>query len=269
MASVFPAVVRYPQIQALWVYRYFLLSLVKKDLNARYRKSSLGLAWSLLRPLAMSTVLCVVFSKVFNLSITEYAPYLILGITVWQFITESATIGCLSYTNAAGYLRQKPLPLALFPLRTVMSVGFHALVAFVIAVAMTILFRGMPGIAIVSLLPAMVMLFLLGWAIAVITAILHCYFPDTQHILEIGLQILFYLTPILYPKEILESRGRFMAFIEANPLTYILEMFRTPLLTGEFPSVNTMLIAGTTVSVVCLIAILFLRNLGQRIVFWV
>ena len=116
----------------LFELRFFLFSLVKNDLNTRYRRSFLGIAWSLARPIGMTTVMCIVFRTIFNLPLEEYAPFLFIGIAVWQFIVETMMSGCTSFMVGASYIRQQPIPLALFPLRTVLVIGFHAAISLLL-----------------------------------------------------------------------------------------------------------------------------------------
>src|SRR5262245_38444229 len=116
---------RFTYFQRIWQLRYFWFSLVRNDLRNRYRRSFLGIGWSLVRPLSITAVFCVVFGKLFHVPVAEYAPFLLVGITIWQFLSESMIQGCQSFLNAAAYIRQQPVPLAIFPLRTVLGSAFH------------------------------------------------------------------------------------------------------------------------------------------------
>src|SRR5260370_27359570 len=84
----------------IWQLRHFWLSLVRLDLQARYRRSVLGIGWSLVRPLAMCLVLCVGFSKLFRIDdIAGYAPFLLLGLPTFQFLTDAPLLCCTSFTR--------------------------------------------------------------------------------------------------------------------------------------------------------------------------
>ncbi|HEV3003052.1 MAG TPA: hypothetical protein VGX78_01260, partial [Pirellulales bacterium] len=78
---------------AVWKCRYFWMSLVRMDLRTRYRRSILGLGWSLLNPIAMTAVLCIVFHNLFQMEIKEFGPYLLAGLTLWGFLHSSITQG--------------------------------------------------------------------------------------------------------------------------------------------------------------------------------
>ena len=108
-------------VTELWRLRHFWMALVRNDLRNRYRRSVLGLGWSLLQPIAMTVVLCTVFAGVFGVSLREYAPYLLSGLTFWSFISAAAISGCQSFFQGESYIRQHRAPLAIYPLRTTLG----------------------------------------------------------------------------------------------------------------------------------------------------
>ncbi len=254
----------------IWQLRHFWLSLVRLDLQARYRRSVLGIGWSLVRPPAMCLVLRVVFSKLFRIDdIAGYAPFLLLGLAVWQFLTEAAILGCTSFTGASVYIRQQPLPLAIFPLRTVLGAGLHGLIALAVAVLVLLILRGPASlVTLPALLVAVPLIFLAGWSMAILTGLAHAHFPDTQHLLEIAFQILFYLSPIMYPPEALQGHRGVTWIINLNPVTYFLEIVRGPLLHGTIAPLEVYLVAVACVAVLTLIAVRVLARLERTLVFW-
>jgi ABC-type polysaccharide/polyol phosphate export permease len=256
-------------LQRMWQLRYFWLSLVKIDLRNRYRRSLLGVGWSLVRPLAMCLVFCLIFCKLFHVPVVEYGPFVLLGLAVWQFITEAAVLGCTSFTGAATYIRQEPLPLAIFPLRTVLGSGFHGLVALGLAVVVVLVLRGPANLVMLpSLLISVPLLFVAGWLIAMLTGLAHAHFPDTQHLLEIAFQILFYLTPIMYPAEALPGNPRIARVLNLNPLTYFLDLIRRPLLHGTLPPLPVYFAAAGFVVLLAVAAVCLMRRLERTLVFW-
>ena len=260
---------RWLYLRRIWDLRFFWLALVQMDLRTRYRRSFFGIGWSLLRPLAMSTVLCLVFSKLFDIPAAEYAPFLLLGLSLWQFFVESTLHGCECFLNGAAYVRQQPVPLAIFPLRTTLGVGLHCLIALLLALALAWIFRGIPSVlALAFLIPALILFFFFGWFMSIIGGLFHCHFPDTKHLFEIGIQILFYLTPIIYRADSLRNRERFLWAIELNPLTHMLELVRRPILDGSLPPLNSMLMSLGFVAVIGIVAVLCLKKLEKNLIFW-
>jgi len=290
----------------LWELRHFWYLLVRFDLRNRYKGSYLGIGWSLAKPFGMTAVLCLVFGKLFQKSYIEFAPFLLVGMTVWQFITESVMNGCHSFSASKSFLFQRRIPLAALPLRTVLACTFHSVMALTLAVVITLLARsiapvpsepssiaaGHPAPALLTeaptqaaqpatvkpapqlwplifLLPAFVLLFLFGWFLATIMSMATAHFPDARHLAEIGLQVLFYLTPIMYPPSLLEGRGRLTWFIELNPLTYLLNLFRVPILDGIPPTANDFLITMGLVAGLGFIVSVGLRRLERTMIFWI
>ena len=269
----------------IWELRYFWFSLVSNDLSNRYKRSFIGIGWSLLRPLAMTGIFCLVFGKLFNQSIAEYAPFLLLGMTTWQFISESLLSGCTCFSSGSAYIRQQQVPLAIFPLRTVLGSGFHSLVALGMAIAIVVLFQGyqmlanpdvplfypINPVALLSLLPGILILFVVCWSLAIVSGVIYTHFPDTQHLLEIGMQIAFYVTPILYKPDLvlLKGRGRLAMLVYWNPLTSLLALIRTPILDGTMPAAHHIQMSLLFMMVVGLSAMFLLRKLERTLVFWI
>jgi ABC-type polysaccharide/polyol phosphate export permease len=114
---------------AIWRCRYFWLSLVKNDLRTRYRRSVLGMGWSLLHPICMTTILTAVFCKLFHQSISDYAPFVLAGLATWNYVLTVVQHGCHCFFIGESYIRQYPAPLAIYPLRTALGGTVHFLLA--------------------------------------------------------------------------------------------------------------------------------------------
>lgn len=268
MSTQFQAPVAYAN--DIWRLRHFWLSLVQKDLRARYRHSIIGVGWSMLRPLALTTVFCIVFAELFHVDIATYVPFLLSGLAAWQFLSECLMCGCHSFTQSSAYIKQQPVPLAIFPLRPVLGAGLHAMISLAMAVLVTALFQQLPSVlSLAYLFPAILLCLLLGWASAIISGMLNVHFPDTHHLLDIAVLILFYLTPVMYPLEKLGARSRFIWLVHCNPVSHVLATIRDPILTGHpAPLVSYAVSLSFTVAI-CLLAIYCLRKLERTLVFWV
>ena len=257
-------------VKRLFRLRHFLFAVVWNDLNNRYRRSVLGIAWSLARPLGMTLVLTLVFSSMFGGGRSDYAPYLFLGLAVWQFFVETISDGCLTFSNGASYIRQQPLPLLLFPIRAALVGGFHTLVALTVAAAIACYVVGLPPLLpLLSLLPALLLIFVLGVTFASIFGAMHSLFPDTKHLLEIIMQGLYFLTPIMYRPESFAGSPWKSALLPLNPFGSVLELVRAPLLAGECASPGHwgMVMAFTACS--GMLAFLVMRKVQRELVFWV
>jgi ABC-type polysaccharide/polyol phosphate export permease len=217
----------------------------------------------------MTVVLCVVFQKLFKANMADYAPFVLVGVTVWQFLTESILAGCRCFTSSNAYIRQQPIPLVLFPLRTVLGTGFHALIAFAVGLTVTWYFKGFGNLPVLySLLPSMVILFLVGLFLAILCGTFQVHFPDTNHLLEIVLQFLFYLTPIIYQPDSLRDRGKLSWLIHLNPCCYILDLVRYPVVDGRCPPLQSVVVGLACVGGLGLLAYMCLRRFERTLVFW-
>ena len=258
-------------LHEIWKCRYFWLSLVRMDLRTRYRRSVLGVGWSLLNPIAMTAVLTTVFVGIFKQTVEGFAPYLLAGLAMWQYVLTVSLHGCQCFFQGEQYIRQHPAPLAIYPLRTALEKSIHFLLALGVVIVLASFFKGLPGpVAILSLIPSVCLLFLLGWGLAVLSGFCNVIFQDTQHLAEVGFQILFYATPIIYPKEVLEKmeRGSLAWIMNYNPLVSFLKLVREPILDHHAPSLATFATAGATVLVIGIAAGTMLVRQQKRLIFY-
>lgn len=181
-----------------WV---ILRELVKTDFLLRYQGSFLGIAWSVLKPLMLFCVMYVVFVKFLRFSDgTETFPLvLLLGISLWNFFTEATTLGLCSMTTRGDLLRKINFPKYII----VISATINALICLAInlgVVVVACILSGVQFTANVLWLPLnLLQLYALALAVALLLSTLNVYFRDAQHIWEVFLQGLFYVTPIIYP----------------------------------------------------------------------
>jgi lipopolysaccharide transport system permease protein len=254
----------------IWRLRYFWMALVRNDLRNRYRRSVIGIGWSLLQPIAMTIVLCIFFGKMFQQDIPTFAPFLLSGLTFWGFIIAVVMQGCHCFLQGESYIRQHPAPLAIYPLRTTLGAGFHFLLGLAIAVALVWYENGFGNLpALLSLVPTLALLFVVGWSLAVCTGIANVMFQDSQHLIEVLMQILFYATPIFWvPEVLLLHQPRLARLVQMNPFAMLLELIRQPLLYGQFPSAWAVGMSALTGLAAVSAASLALRRFEKRMIFY-
>jgi lipopolysaccharide transport system permease protein len=252
----------------VWRLRYFWTSLVRNDLRNRYRRSVLGIGWSLLHPILMTAVLCAVFCPLFGADYRQFAPFLLAGLSFWNFLTSTATQGCSCFYQGEAYIRQQAAPLAIYPLRTVLGTAIHGIAALTVAILFTWTIHGFSNVpALVSLVPTLALMLLFGWAVALCCGLTNVMFPDTQHLIEVLFQILFYLTPVMYSAKMLAERHMDW-LVRFNPLAAFLELVRAPILDGQIPSWHAYATALTVVAAFLGIAAFALSRLERRLIFY-
>ncbi len=252
----------------IWRLRHFWAALVRIDLRNRYRRSMIGIGWSLLHPIAMTTVLCVVFSQLFGQEIKEYGPYVLSGLIFWNFIAAVMNQGCQCFFQGESYIRQHPAPLAIYPLRTVLGAGIHFMFGLCVVLAFVWIVHGFGNLpALISLVPTLILFFIFGWALAICMGVCNVLFQDCQHLIEVLLQILFYVTPIIYRAEQLHSR-HLDHFLKLNPLAIMLEMMRQPILVGQLPSLEAYAKGAVVTCLAVVAAALILMRFERRMIFY-
>lgn len=221
------------ELRELIRYRDFLRLLVSKTLKSRYKRSALGVAWTLLNPLVHMVVLSVAFATVFRGATPRYPVYLLVGLTVWSFFSQS-TADAMGQLSAGGALMQNVyLPPTVFAVASVAN-GLVNFCLSVLPLLAIMLVLGQPLHVTWWFVPvavAVVAVFSLG--VALLVSSLAVLFVDVRHMYTLLLQALFFLTPIIYPKEIVDSR--FPGVIALNPVYYMIEIIRKPIYEGELP----------------------------------
>ncbi|HSQ58171.1 MAG TPA: hypothetical protein VLM40_20775, partial [Gemmata sp.] len=154
-------------VGTVWRFRHFLIALVKLDLRQRYRRSVLGIGWSLLNPIAMTIVFTVVFSHLLgNGDPINYAAHVLTGFAIWGFMRDAALSGCRCFVTNEAYIRQSPLPYTIYTLRTVLGQAIHSMIALCVVVGMLAIYNNDATVAfrLVMIVPGLVLVFLAGWA---------------------------------------------------------------------------------------------------------
>jgi lipopolysaccharide transport system permease protein len=254
-------------LREVWAYRYFWMTLVHIDLRQRYKRSVLGMGWSLLHPIAMTTVLCFCFYQIFNIDLKEYVPFLFTGMAFWTFVTGVTTDGAQAFYQAQGFIKSERVPLAVYPLRVVLGILIHFGISLGLTLVIALAFKGsLSPLPLLSLAPSVVLLACFGWSVAVLMAFACVHFPDVQQLSTIGLQMLFYLTPVMYPPEMMNIRG-LGAILRYNPLGYFVELLRLPIINGAVPSVEAFAITGALTLGMMLTAMFVLSRCEKRLIF--
>ena len=255
-------------VREVWRHRYFWLSLVWMDLQARYRRSVLGIGWSLLLPIATTGVLCLAFYKLLNVPIREYVPFLMAGLAWWGYVTTAIGRGCGCFVEAEGYIRQHPVPMAVYPLRTALGAMIHFIIATVVVIGLTWWLKGAANLsALPFVLPGLAIQLVFGWAAAVVAGYINTIFRDVQHLTDIVFQILFYLTPIMYPPDVM-ARADIIWLLKYNPLAHLLKVVRDPLIDGHIPSWRAYSVATASTLLVAIVAVLLLGRLQRKVVMY-
>lgn len=254
-------------LHSIWHSRYFLLALVQTDLRTRYRRSVIGIGWSLLNPIAMTTIICLVFHRFFAIDPLEYAPFLLAGMVTWSYIHGVTAQGCQCFFQGESYIRQYPLPLAIYPLRIALVGAIHFVIPLCFVILATWCLHGIGNcFALLTLIPAVVLLFAFTWSLAVLTGFATVYFQDSQQLIDVVFHIIFYATPIIYPVSRLSNTG--LAFlIQLNPFGWFINLIREPILHGTFPTAAGLAVPALTAACTVALAGWMLARFQKTLIF--
>ncbi len=222
------------ELYELWRYRDLLQLLIVNRIKTRYKRSVLGVVWTLLNPLLNTLVLTIAFSQIFRFNVPNYAVYILSGLLFWNFFAQSTNDAMDTLVWGSSLLKRIYIPRTIFAVAVVGNGLINYLLALIpLAVVMLILRH--PFTINLLALPAAILIFAmsaLGFSLLVSTVAV--FFVDFVYIFNVLLSVWFYLTPIIYPISILPQR--FLPIFRLNPLVHLLQIFRLLIYEGSPPS---------------------------------
>ncbi len=211
-------------IQNFMKFQPLLSELISRDIKIKYRKSVLGVLWTLLNPLLMMIVLSVVFSNLFRFDIENFPLYLLSGQIIFNFYNDATSTAMTAIIGNAALIKKVYVPKYLFVISRVFSSFINLMASFTALMLVMIATRAeLHWTVILSLIP-LALLMLLSLGIGLILAALTVKFRDIMHLYSVFTTVLIYLTPVIYPMSILPEWLEKIVLL--NPLTNILMMFR-------------------------------------------
>lgn len=220
--------------------RALILEMVRRDLMARYMGSAMGIFWSVLNPLVSLVIYTVIFSSVLKVRLGEnggvysFVEYLFCGLLPWITMQEAISRSATCILENANLVQKMRFPTEILPVNLTLSGFFHQLVGtgifFVVLVA-----AGDLSIRWLFVLPVVFLLQLTAMTgLCWLVASLNVYYRDVGQLLGVLLNVWFWLTPIVYPKD--KAPELFRYILELNPVTHLVEIYRALILTGSFPA---------------------------------
>jgi ABC-type polysaccharide/polyol phosphate export permease len=253
-------------------YRELFASLFQRDLRAKYKGSALGLVWTLALPLTLMLVYLVVFSVMWKASATDvdhYWLFLLCGLPPWVFFSSSLQSSARSLVENAGLIRKVRFPRQLVPLSIVATqlVAFAVMTGIVLVLSLIVLPDARSTALLVVPIAAVIVLFVSGLSLAVASA--NAIYRDIEFIVAALLLPLFFLTPIVYSfdnLQIAETHPWLLDLLQwGNPLTPVVEAFRTPLFEGAVPSSGVLVYLAVETVVALVLGALVFTSVDDRI----
>ena len=229
-------------LSSTWDYRHLLWNLVAKDLKLKYQRSLLGFAWSLLNPLIMIGVYTLAFTYVMKLATPRFALFILIGLLSWNFFSGAVMSATEAVSGQGSLLRSVVFPRVVLPFSAVLFNLAQYLLTILVFLPIILLVYGVPPAARMLLFPMFLLLqvlFIAGLTMALSTA--SAAFRDVKHLVEVGLGIGFWLTPIIYEPTMVPEQFREIALL--GPMTSYIRAYQDIFYYGVTPDLAIWIVA--------------------------
>lgn len=246
---------------------FILSSLVSKDFKLKYRRSLLGVVWSVLNPLLMMIVLSAVFSQFFRWSIPNYPLYLILGTILFNMMANSTTSAMNSIIESAPLIKKIRIEKIIFPLEKVLFELLNFAISLVAVVIVMVFFQVVPTVNILFLPLLLVYMVLFCAGVGMAVSALTVFFRDVAHLWSVVITAWTYLTPIFYPIDILPDW--MLTVMQFNPMYHYVTYFRDIAMSGVNPGLTANLICFAMAAITFIVGLLIFRKTERKFILYV
>lgn len=230
------------EIRGIFKYHELVFQIIRRDVISRYKRSVLGVAWTMLNPLGMMLILTLVFSRLFH-SIEGYPVYVLSGLVAWTFFSQTMMAALNQNVWGGSLLHRIYLPRTTFTV-SALGTGLVNVLISLVPLALIMVITGFQFRWSLLFLPvSILMLAMFTLGLSLLFSILAIYFPDVVEMFHVVLTAWMYMTPIIYPVDIIPQGLHF--FVQVfNPMYYFVEIMRYPIYNGTLPDLTTLTIGG-------------------------
>lgn len=226
----------FEELIEVYRYRHLIFQLVRRDVLTRYKRSILGVAWTMLNPLGMMLVLTVAFSQLFG-GTRAYPAYVITGLVAWNFFAQTTNAAMNQMVWGGGLISRIYFPRTVFVLSSI-GTGIVNFLLSMVPLVIVLILTGTPiRISVIFLPVAVIALAAFSLGVGLLISTWAIYYYDVAEMYQIVLTAWMYLTPIIYPAEIIPESVRIWLFT-LNPMYHLVGLIRNPLYAGEFPEIS-------------------------------
>lgn len=250
-------------------YNFLLKELVSRDFKVKYKRSVLGILWSLLYPILMMLVMSIVFSNLFKMSTpgVSYLAYLLIGLTYFNYFSEASNLAMSSVVANFSLINKVYIPKYIFPLSKCLFVGINFLLTL-IPLYVVIILTGTGLNWWHLLLPfSFLCLFLFTVGMGFILSTISVFLRDMFYIYGIILTIWTYLTPVMYDISVISSNLQFI--MEFNPLYQFIKFARTIILYGSCPTIGQFAWCAISALVIFFLGIFVFKKKQDKFIYYV
>jgi len=206
-----------------WRIRSVVLLLARREFVVRYRRAALGSLWAIALPLLQAVVLAILFSRIVRLHQPHFFVFVFAGMTAWGFFSATLPIGATAIVDGSQLSSKVYFPRLVLPVALVAANVYVVIVNSVILLFACLVSGIGLGPRTALLIPAVALLLALTLTLSLLLSALHVYFRDIRYLVQAGMLLLFYLTPIFYP---LQLAGHLTLIDRINPVTGVVELIR-------------------------------------------
>lgn len=237
-----------------------------QDVKQRYRRSKLGPFWLTISMGVLIGALGLVFGTILDTPISDFLPFLAIGLILWAYVSTVITEGCFSFISADAIIKQLPISLFVHVMRVVWrNLVILAHNAVIIPLLFLVFLKPLSFTALLALPGLLLTTLTLSW-IALLAGILCARYRDLSQIVASVLQIAFYVTPIIWLPSMLSGRKSFF-LLDLNPFYHLIEVVRSPLL-GVAPTTTNWIVSLTIVLLGWVLTLLVFKRYRNRVSYW-
>lgn len=253
--------------------KFILEQLVSKDFKLRYRRSVLGVVWSVLNPLLMMIIMSFVFSYFLRGSNVENYPlYLIVGNITFSLMNESTSSGLRSIIDAAPLLKKVKVDRWVFPVQKVFSAAFNFSFSLIAVAVVMLFFQVVPTWHIIWMVPALALLMVFCMGISLLIGALAVFFRDMIHLWSVVLTAWTYLTPIFWDLSLLTGSSApwfVIAVVKLNPMYNYLEIMRCAIVYQSSPEPMVIALAVFWAALALVAGLIVFRKTEHKFILYI
>lgn len=258
----------------IWRYRDLLVLFVKRDVVTVYKQTILGPLWYLIQPLFTALTFTLIFNKVANIETGTVPPFLfnLAGISIWGYFKNCLTATSTTFNSNAGIYSKVYFPRVISPLSVVISNLIKLAIQLLIFVGFYIYYYSNGASISVDktlvLFPVLILFMaLLSLGLGMIISSMVTKYRDVKHLLNFGIQLLMYLSAVMYPLELMrEKLPQFAWLVEYNPIAYFIDASRYMLLSTGSISIKGLLFSGIVTVVILVFGIIIFNKTEKNFI---
>jgi ABC-type polysaccharide/polyol phosphate export permease len=228
------------ELSLLWQRRYLISQLIQRNLNTRYRRSILGIFWSILEPLATTIIMVGVFTYILKNRVEHFPIYLLSGLVIWNFFNASTNMAITELSMGNQLSKNVFIPKSVFVISGVASNFVNLLITIIILGILLIFYNiVLPWYSIFVILFALLLTTLFTLGVSFLVASANVFFSDVMRLYQIALRLIIYLSAVFYQVETFS--GVIEWVIKLNPVYQLIYIFRCGVLFGTLPALTSVL----------------------------